>query len=375
MNRLLFLAKKEFIQIFRDWRTLVLTLVLPVVVLLLFGYAITLDIKSVPMAVVDHSRTRESRDLVRAFSGSGYFVVEHCGMERAVSMLEQRQAKMVAVIPPDFAESLGRGTPARVQLLVDGSESNSSNIALGYAQGIIQKHSMDMTIGPVLEAGILPATGVPPVMLEPRARFNPELKSTTFIVPGLVAMIMMMTVVVLSSMSVVKERELGTLETIMVSPLRDYEFITGKLVPYFLLGFADLFLILGAGKLLFGMPFRGSFFTLVMLSALFILGGLGMGLLISTVTETQRTAWMVSLLSTMLPSIILSGFVFPIRSMPVWLQVVTYIVPVKYYLIIVRGIVLKGAGVVDLWPQVAALFIFAGLTISLSVKRFQKTMS
>lgn len=372
---MLFLVRKEFIQIRRDWRALSLTLVLPVAVLLLFGYAITLDIKDIPMAVVDRSNTKESRELARRFSGSGYFVVSYRGMEDAARMMEEREVWMIMVIPPGFSRDLGSAHASKVQLLVDGSNSNSSTIALGHAQGVLQEYAMDKTLGPVFKAGLLDKSQFPPVQLQPRVRFNPELESTTFIVPGLVAIIMMITVVVLSAMSVVRERELGTLETIMVSPLHGNQFILGKLIPYFSLGFADLFIILGAGVLFFGVPFRGSVSLLVVLSGLFIVGGLGMGLLISTLAETQRTAWMASLIATLLPSIILSGFIFPIRSMPGWLQVVTYAVPVRYYLVIVRGIVLKGAGVVDLWPQVAALVIFASIMIALSVNRFAKRLS
>lgn len=375
MNRILFLAQKEFTQLFRDWRTLVLILVLPVAILLLFGYAITLDVREVPMTVVDYSRTRESRDLVRAFSGSDYFKVQTAELSDAKQRLEQRKASLVMVIPRDFEKKLGRGTPAAVQLLVDGSNSNSSTIALGYAQGLLQKYSFQTTIAVVQGAGLLPASSIPPIAVEPRIRFNPELDSTTFIVPGLSALIMMITVVVLSSLSIVKERELGTLETIMVSPLKGREFILGKLVPYFLLGFMDLFLILGSGKLLFGVPFRGSILLLIALSGLFITGGLGMGLFISTLVDTQRAAWMISLLSTLLPSIILSGFIFPIRMMPAWLQVVTYLVPVRYYLVIIRGVSLKGADFMDLLPQVLALAVFTTLMITLSVKRFRKRLA
>ncbi|HUT54192.1 MAG TPA: ABC transporter permease [bacterium] len=375
MNRILFLARKEFIQIRRDWRTLALTLVLPVVVLLLFGYAITLDVKDVPLALVDHDSTEASRDLVREFSGSGYFIVTGADMEVAALMLERREAKAVMVIPAGFGRDMGRGVPSEIQLLLDGSDNNSSNIALGYAQGILQTYAFNATIRPAIAAGLVQPSSIPPIELVPRVRFNPELSSTVFIVPGLVAIIMMITVVVLSSLSIVKERELGTLETIMVSPLQRHEFILGKLTPYFVLAFADLFIILGAGKLFFAVPFRGSVITLTALSTIFILGGLGMGLFFSTVVETQRTAWMISLLSTLLPSIILSGFIFPIRIMPRWLQLVTYIVPVRYYLVILRGVVLKGAGVAELLPDTFALIIFAVLTITLSVARFRKRVA
>lgn len=372
MRRILFLAVKEFIQIRRDWRTLTLSLVLPVIVLLLFGYAITLDIKDVSMAVVDYSQTRSSRELVQEFTGSGYFKAVLADMRRASLMLENREAKLVMVIPADFEQNLGRGEPSRIQILLDGSDSNVSSIALGYAQGILQNYAFDKSVAPAIAAGIIPATGMPPIRIEPRVRFNPELSSTTFIVPGLIAIIMMITVVVLSSLSIVKERELGTLETIMVSPLKRHEFILGKLIPYFILGFMDLFIILGAGWILFGVPFRGSLPTLIALSAIFIIGGLGMGLFFSTVAETQRTAWMLSLLSTLLPSLILSGFLFPIRVMPRFLRIVTYAVPVRYYLVVVRGIVIKGAGMAQLWPETGALIIFATLTVSLAMSRFRK---
>ena len=372
MRRVLFMALKEFTQLLRDWRTLLLTLVLPVAVLLLFGYAITLDIKDVSMAVVDHSRSKSSRHLISRFSGSGYFLAKPADKEGAARMLEEREAMLALVIPVDFAEKVESGAKVSVQILVDGSESNSSSIALGYAQGIIRDYAFEKTIGPVVRSGLMSDSSIPPIRLSPRARFNPSLKNSSFIVPGLVAIIMMITVVVLSSLSIVKERELGTLETIMVSPMRRSELILGKLLPYFILGFADLFIIVGAGIVLFGVPFRGSAFNLVLLSGLFIVGGLGMGLFISTVAETQRTAWMISLLSTLLPSIILSGFLFPIRMMPQWLQLVTYIVPVRYYLVVVRGIVLKGTTLIDLWPQILALSIFAAITIVLSVARFRK---
>lgn len=375
MNRILYLAQKEFTQLFRDWRTLILTLVLPVAVLLLFGYAITLDIREIPLAVVDDDQSALSRDLVRAFAASGYFKARPVEQKEAQAFLERRQAKIVLVIPSDFEKSLGRGNPAALQLLVDGSDNNSSTIGLSYAQGLLQKYAFDQTLAALQTSGLFSAAGLPPIVLEPRVRFNSELDSTTFIVPGLVALIMMITVVVLSSLSIVKERELGTLETILVSPLTGGQFILGKLIPYFLLGFLDLFLILGAGKLLFGVPIRGSIFLLFLFSALFITGGLGMGLLISTVVETQRTAWMLSLLSTLLPSIILSGFIFPIRVMPKWLQLITYLVPVRYYLVIIRGITLKGADFGDLLPNVLALLVFAGAMLSLAVTRFRKRLA
>lgn len=373
--RILFLVRKEFIQIARDWRTLGLTLFLPVAVLLLFGYAITLDLRDVPLAVVDDDHSKSSRELIAGFSGSGYFIVQRGDRDRTASMLERGEVRLALVIPAGFERALLRGEAPPVQLLVDGSNSNSSAIALGYAQGLLQQFAYQHTIEPALAAGLVGPRSLPPVALEPRARFNPELDSTVFIVPGLVAVIMMITVVVLSSLSVVKERELGTLETIMVSPLKRFEFILGKLIPYFLLGFMDLFIILGAGIFFFGVPFRGSLIALLGFSALFIAGGLGMGLFISTVVDTQRTAWMISLITTLLPSMILSGFIFPIRMMPVWLQAVTYLVPVRYYLVIVRGIVLKGAGPADFMPDIIALAVFALLMISLSVQRFSKRLA
>ncbi len=372
MNRIYFLARKEFIQLARDWRTLTLALVLPVFVLLLFGVAISLDVKDVKMAVVDRDGSRTSRDLTLEFSGSGYFKTAPVGMDEAKLMLEDGSAMVALIIPPHFERDVARGSSPAVQILVDGSNANTGNIALGYANGIMAGYAFDLAVQPIQAAGLMPEAGMPPIKLEPRARFNPALSSTTFFVPGLVALIMMITVVVLSALSIVKEKELGTLETLMVSPLARYQFILGKLAPYFVLGYADLFLILGAGRIFFGMPFRGSLVTLTVLSGFFILGGLGLGLFISTAANTQQTAWMISLLVTLLPSIILSGFVFPIRIMPVWLRAVTYLFPVRYYLTIVRGIALKGSGVADLKIEILALLAIGSLFLVSSIIRFHK---
>ncbi len=370
--RIYFLLRKEFIQLVRDPLTLTMVFIFPAALLLLFGYAISLDVREVPLAIVDLNRSHDSRELAGKFTNSGYFIGRYEDLESATALLDRGKVKLVLVIPIDYAERVGQSRPVAVQFLVDGSNNNSATIALGYANVIIQQVGFDISLDPVIRSGLLREGQVPPVDLIPRLRFNPELDSTTFIVPGLVAMIMMMTVVVMSSLSIVRERELGTLETIMVSPISGLEVILGKLIPYFILGFADLFIILFAGYLFFNIPFRGSFALLIGLSALFIVGGLGMGLLISTVVQSQQVAWMVSLLTTMLPSIILSGFIFPIRCMPEWLQLVTYMLPVRYYLEIVRGIVLKGAGISSLWQETLALVIFATLMISLSTVRFRK---
>jgi len=370
--RILFMIRKEFIQLVRDPRTLLLVFIFPVAMLLLFGYAISLDIKDVPLAIVDYSKSAQSRELIDDFLNCNYFTAYYTDRFGAETLLDEGDAKMALVIPVDYAARIGAARPASVQLLVDGSDNNTASIALGYAETVIQLKGINAVIEPVINSGMIDIEQIPPIDLIPRFRFNPELSSTVFIVPGLVAMIMMMTVVVMSALSIVKEKELGTLETIMVSPMSGFEVILGKLVPYLILGFADLYIILISGHIFFDVPFRGSVLLLTFLSFIFITGGLGMGLFISTLVQTQQVAWMVSLITTMLPSILLSGFIFPIRCMPVFLQYITYLLPVRYYLTIVRSVVLKGSGIQSLWLETAAMAVFATLMITLSGFMFRK---
>ena len=369
-GRLRELMRKEFRQTLRDPRAKRLVFVAPVVQLLLFGYAVNTDVRNAATFVVDHDRTAESRELVQTLTASGYFRVVGNGSRPAeiVNALDQGDALLGLEIPRGFAADLVSGRGARVQVLVDGTSSNTALVAMGYATQIVARFGVRKGTGDRGQ-GTVGAVGVE---LRARAWYNPNLISRVYNVPGVIGTIMMLMGLLLTSLAVVREREIGTLEQLMVSPLSPAELILGKTLPVVAIALIQLTLITTVALLWFRIPFEGSFVLLLVAALFYILSGLGVGLLISTVSATQQEAFM-SMFFIFMPLIILSGFMYPIENMPVVFQYLTLLNPMRHFLVVVRGIFLKGAGIAVLWPQLLALAVMGTTLLFVAASRFRKT--
>jgi ABC-2 type transport system permease protein len=369
------LMRKEFIQVLRDPRLRRIIILAPILQLLVFGYAVSTDVRRTGTFVVDHDRTRASRELVEMLTASGYFRVTG-GSERSgelVSALDRGRALVGIEIPRGFAAGLGDDRGADVQLIVDGTNSNTAIIAAGYAERMIA--DFGSRAGPALTSAAPPAApSRPSIEMRERAWFNPDLLSRNYNVPGVVGILMLLICLLLTSLAIVREREIGTLEQLMVSPLRPAELVAGKTLPFALLSLLDLAIVLTVALLWFRIPFAGSLPLLVLASLLYLLSGLGTGLLISTVSRTQQEAFMATFLIFM-PTILLSGFMFPVENMPAVFRWVTLVNPVRHYLEIVREIFLKGTGFVVLWPQFAALLAIGAGILAFAGTRFHKTLA
>jgi len=363
MGRLWAIMIKEFIEIRRDPRTLGLVLLMPVLLLILFGFAINLDIKHIRTAVCDRDRTPESRALVEAFFSSGYFIPvdrDACGKE--AMLLDRGSASVYLEMPPRFGNRMTSGRPAPIQILIDGSDNNTASVSTGYVEQVLRGYSPNRE-----RPGAVPRT----IELDSRVWFNPDLNSTIFITPGIVGLLIMIIGVALPAMAVVRERELGNLEVLLSSPVRPGEVILGKMLPYGLISLFVIVLTVLTGVAVFHVPFRGSTVQLGGQTLVFLLATLGMGLLISTIAKTRAVAFFISLLSTLLPTFILSGFIFPVESMPWPLQGVSLLIPSTHYLIILRAILLKGVGIEAVWPHTLILAGFALTVILISIRRFE----
>jgi ABC-2 type transport system permease protein len=368
-TRLWQLIRKEFRQMLRDPRSKRMLFLSPIVQLLLFGYAVNTDVRDARTFVVDRDRTSASRELVQTFTASGYFRVAGYG-ERPEDMadaLDHGDAVIGLEIPRGFAADVAGGRPAVVQLLVDGTSSNTATVAQGYATQIIGRFGLDAA-----RAGGLMPGRTPGVELRARAWYNPNLISRVYNVPGVIGTIVMMMGLLLTALAIVREREIGTLEQLMVSPLSPAELILGKTLPVVFVAFTDLVLISAVAMLWFHIPMQGSFALLLFAAVFYIFCGLGLGLLISTVSNTQQEAFM-SMFFFFLPAIILSGFMYPIENMPVPVQILTLANPMRHFLVIVRGIFLKGAGFDVLWPQIAVLAVMGPVVLAFAASRFRKT--
>lgn len=370
MRKVWAIGLKEIRQIGRDRRTLLILLFVPGFFLLLYGYALNFDIRNVRLAVKDQDRSARSRELVSAFVNSGYFdlvaSVEHD--RDVVRLIDRGDARAALMVPANFGDDLDAGRPARVQIIVDGDNANTATTVMGYAQALVTGVSASYEVrrgGPASIAG-------PPLQLEPRVWYNPELRSALFLVPGLIAYLAMLTAVVSTSLSIVREKEVGTMEQVRMSPVSPVAYVVGKTVPYFGISLLSSMSIVGLAMLLFGLPMRGSWLMLLLAVSLFLVGALAFGLLISTMADTQQVAFQIALLTSYLPTLMLSGFIFPISSMPVFLQVLTHIVPARYFLVALRGIVLKGVGFEVLWRDLAALVVFAAVIIGLASLRLRR---
>jgi ABC-2 type transport system permease protein len=366
---------KEFIQVFRDARTRFVLFVPPIAQMLIFGYAATFEIHNVPTAVLDLDHTQQSRELISRFSSSPYFQVrwQLTRPEELVGLIDRGQATVALQIHPGFSEQLRKGQTAPLQVVVDATNSNTALIAAGYVNQIVQAFAQDYQAERMGRISPYLVNHVPQVELQPRPWYNVGLKSRWFFVPGVIGSLMTVLVTTLTAFSVVREREIGTLEQIMVTPIRPFEFILGKTVPFFLIGLIDVSLIATIGTLWFRVPFRGSIAVLFAGTVLFLLCMLGVGLLISTVSSTQQQA-MVTAFFFIMPAVIFSGFGFPISTMPRWLQYLTYANPLRYFLNVLRGVYLKGVGFDILWPQMIAMAAVGSVLLTLSVLRFHKAM-
>jgi ABC-2 type transport system permease protein len=362
LERVARMVQKEFQQVFREPRMLRIVFVAPIVQLVVFGYAVSTDVRHTPTFVVDHDRTQAARSLVDALVSSGYFRVagRSARPADAVDALDHGRVILVLEIPAGFAGELAAGR-ATVQLLLDGTNSNTALVARGYAERIIRSWGLQAA-----GARVRPA-----VELRERAWFNPELRSRNYNVPAVVGAIVLLVCQLLTALAVVREREIGTLEQLMVSPLRPAELIAGKTIPFALLGLLDLAIVTAVARLWFQVPFAGNPAVYLGASFLFLLSGLGMGLLISTVSATQQEAFMSSFLVFM-PTMLLSGFLFPVSSMPESFRILTYLNPLRHYLEIVRAVFLKGAGLAALWPQFLALLVMGTAVLAFAATRFRK---
>jgi ABC-2 type transport system permease protein len=365
------MLRKEFRQMLRDPRAKRMLFVAPVVQLVIFGYAVNTDVRNAKTMVLDRDHTEQSRALVDAMTSSGYFVVAGRAERPAdlVRALDHGDVLVALEIPQGFAKDLASGREADVQLLVDGSTANTANVALGYATQIISRWGLANGPGIAARLGVSTPAGVD---FRPRAWYNPNLLSRVYNVPAVIGTIVLMMTLLLTSLAVVREREIGTLEQLMVSPLKPVELIIGKTLPSVFVAFVDLIVITTISLLWFHIPFRGSVLFLLVASLAFILTGLGLGLLISTVSNTQQEAFM-SMFFFFLPAIMLSGFMFPIANMPTVLQYLTYLDPLRYFLEIVRGVFLRGAGWTVLWPQALVLLVIGVVVLTGATRRFHKT--
>lgn len=373
MRRVMAVATKEFHQIVRDRRTLGILLLFPAFILLIYGYALNFDIREVRLVVQDQDRSTASRELVSAFVNSGYFtLVDYVDADAGVeALIDTNQARAVLVIPARFDRDVQTRTPTTVQVIIDGDNANTASTVMGYAQALVAEYSTAIVLSAATPGG--PSGAL--LTLEPRIWYNPQLRSTLFLVPGLIAFIAMITAVVSTALSVVREKERGTMEQIRMSPIGPPSFILGKTVPYLVLSFVSALLIVFTARLLFDLPMRGSWVLLCFSILLFLVGAQAQGLLISTIATSQQVAFQVALLSSFLPTFILSGFIFPISSMPVPVQVVSHIVPARYFLVALRAIVLKGAGLEAFWEQLVFLAIFATVALGLAALRLKREWS
>ncbi len=365
-SRIIPIIRKEFIHILRDPRSLAIIFIMPTLMVMLFGYAITFDIKNINIAVLDQDHSRASRELIDQFSNSGYFtIVKYLNNREEIEEdIMFRQFIAAIVIPNDYQESLDTGNPAQVQLLVDGSNANTATIVINYIRAAISALTLN------INANIIKM----PINIEPRFLYNPDLKSSHFIVPGLLAVLMMMICAMLTSITIAREKETGTMEQIIVSPVKSREIIIGKVTPYIGVAFLVSTAVLIFSKVVFDVPIRGNILLLALFSLVFIYASLSIGVFISTKAKTQQVALMLSMVGTLLPSILLSGFMFPVFAMPLFLRIMSYIVPAKYFIVITRGIMLKGIGAEVLFPQALFLFVIGTILLFISSKNFKTNL-
>ena len=375
MHRVLHLIRKELLELKRDPRLFSIVILAPIVQLMVLGYAATTDVKDIPIVIVDADRSTASRQLVQRFETSQNFKI--VGMLGSTSdidpYLDGGDAWMAISIPPDYGRTIASSTRTTLQIVADGTDANSTGVAMGYAQMLITGYLQDLIAAT--------APGVPGpvagglVRAEVRVWFNPRLESREFMIPGIVALLLLVITTNLSAMAIVREKEIGTLEQLNVTPLARWELITGKMVPYVAIGLIDIVLVLVVALYWFEIPMRGSITLLFGMCLIYLLTTLGLGLFVSTISSTQQQAMMTSIFFFLLPMVYLSGFIFPIQNMPAWIQAITYVIPLRYFLEIVRGIFVKGVGLEILWPQALALLTWGMVVLTLATLRSSKRLA
>jgi ABC-2 type transport system permease protein len=371
LQRVRHLIRKEFLELRQDPRLFGLVILAPLLQLTMLGYAASTDVRDIPVLVVDQDQSAESRDLISRFEASQNFVIADSVSSPAEvdAYLDRGRAWMALVIPADYGEDIRSGRATKVQVVADGTDANSTNVALGYAGALIASYARELaalsgrgTAQPLIEADI-------------RVWFNPGLESRVFMIPGILALVLLVVTVNLSAMAIVREKELGTLEQLNVTPLARWELIAGKLLPYAALGMIDVFLVIAVAVGWFEVPLRGSLMLLLGMCLVYLLSTLGLGLFVSTISHTQQQAMMTASFFFLLPMIFLSGFIFPIENMPTWIQPLTYLIPLRYFLVILRGIFLKGIGLEVLWPQALALLAWGLAILTLATLRSTKRLA
>lgn len=375
MKTILHIVKKEFLQFRRDPKMFAMILISPVVQLIFLGYAANFDVNVVHTAVFDQDKTITSRQFIEKFKGSGYFETDYYvdNYKKLQTLIDNHKIIFGLVIPKDFEKKIERNETAPVQAIFDGSDGNTASISAGYVQLIAGDYSKSILTKFKDKSGnlISPAGSVEAKV---RVWYNPELKTRNFMVPGIVGLLLMIVTLILTSLAIVKEKEVGTLEQLIVTPIKSYQLLIGKLIPFALLGFVAEIIVLTAMVFVFNIPVRGSLVFLFFTTSLYILSTLGLGLFVSTISKTQQQAMMLAIFVVMLPMIYLSGFAFPIENMPKIIQYVTYLIPLRYFMVIIRGIILKGIGFADLWFETSMLFLIGIVIIFLSSLRFKKRL-
>lgn len=374
-RRLRAIFVKELYHITRDGRSLAMALLMPVMMLLLYGYALSLDVDKVPTFIYDQDQTSASRDLIRQFTGSRFFdvrgyVADYRAIERAI---DRNQILMAVVIPRDYARHLSEGAEASVQILIDGSDSNTASIVQGYAESLVRNYSIQVRSDVMNRRG--GERTVPPIDARLRVWYNSSLESKNYVVPGLIAVILQIIAALLTSLTIAREREMGTMEQLLSTPVRPVEIVLGKMMAYFVVGLADAAVALVVGLLVFGVPFRGSPLLLVVSICVFLFGALFWGVFVSAVARTQLQAYQMGVLSSFLPAFLLSGFVYSIETMPRVIQVITRIIPARYVVTIMKGVFLKGVGFRVLWVELLFLALYAAIIFLLAARKMRQKLA
>ncbi|HVH26245.1 MAG TPA: ABC transporter permease [Vicinamibacterales bacterium] len=371
MRKALAVGRKEFRQIARDRISLLILMFVPAFFLLLYGYALNFDVQHIRLAVHDNDRTTASRNLISSFVNSGYFdlVASVADANEYERLIDEGAARIVLVIPPGLQQRLLAGRRVPVQVIINGDDANTAATVTGYALGVLRTVSAQYQADAMTRA---PGARLPVVNVEPRVWYNPELRSALFLVPGLIAYIGMISAVISTALSVVREKERGTMEQVRMAPLSTIAYVVGKTLPYFAISMCTSLGVVLASMALFGLPMNGSWWLLLLSISLYLAGALGLGLMISTAAESQQAAFQMAMLASFLPTMILSGFVYPIASMPVPIQVITYIVPARYFIVALRSILLKGAELSMFWPDLAALALYATFMLTMASRRLKR---
>jgi ABC-2 type transport system permease protein len=375
VKTILHIIKKEFLQFKRDPKMFAVILIAPVVQLIFLGYAATLDVNIVHTLVYDQDRTIESRKFIESFTSSGFFRVDYYtdNYIHLTQNLDKGNIILALVIPKDFSKKIQRRETSLVQAIFNGSDGNTASIAAGYVAKIVQGYAQNILLNTMDKSGrkIIPAGRIEP---EIRVWYNPQLLTRHFMVPGIVGLLLSIITLILTSLGIVKEKEIGTLEQLIVTPIKPWQLIMGKLVPFVILGFISVVIVLTAMTYIFDIPVRGSVIFLFFCSFLYILSTLGLGLFVSTISKTQQQAMMIAIFGIMMPMVYLSGFAFPIENMPKIIQYISYLIPLRYFIAIIRGVILKGIGFKDLWLETLVLFFMGIVILLLSSLRFRKKL-